>query len=173
MQFAPAFPLWTASIGGAQPSTAIYDTINLDTSGISILDSGAPFGLIEGSYTAVLQAGIGGDTALSQMGVVPTDTQSLIFKALSANGPFAVSMNGQTLPLRPIGTGGNFTLYEADIRAWAAQNALLQFTVFAVNPHVNNNFLYLDAIQFVPEPTAHMWIMAAASLALWLKRRHQ
>src|SRR2546422_10559953 len=63
VQFAPAFPGWTGSVGGVQLSGALYNEVYLDSSGISVIDQrwtspfGGPSGTIEGSYTAVLQAG--------------------------------------------------------------------------------------------------------------------
>jgi hypothetical protein len=51
----------------------------------------------------------------------------------------------------------NYTVYGADVSAWAGQTAQLSFTTFAENPHQNNQYLYLDAIQFstqsIPEPS--------------------
>src|SRR6266568_1786041 len=77
VQFAPAFPGWTGSIGGVQVSAALYNSAALGSSAIGIMDSGGPFltGVIQGTYTAMLQAGLasgpGGmlqpaDTMLSQ-----------------------------------------------------------------------------------------------------------
>src|SRR2546423_8508195 len=60
--FAPAFPGWTGTIGGVPQTSALYNNLFLDSSGIGILDQGWPFafaGVIEGGFTAVLQAGLG------------------------------------------------------------------------------------------------------------------
>jgi hypothetical protein len=53
VEFGPAFPGWTARIGSYAVATAAHDTIPLNSSGISIMDS-AGYGLIAGHYTAVL-----------------------------------------------------------------------------------------------------------------------
>src|SRR6266446_2800910 len=78
VQFGPAFPGWTGSVGGVQLSGALYNEVYLDSSGISVVDQGwanplaGPSGTIEGNYTAILQAGwaLGtftpADTSLSQ-----------------------------------------------------------------------------------------------------------
>ena len=78
VRFAGAFPGWTGLVGGQQQTAALYNSWFLDTSGISIIDQGWPGGLagggvIEGSWTAILQAGLFGtpaDTTLSQTGLV-------------------------------------------------------------------------------------------------------
>jgi hypothetical protein len=174
VQFASAFPGWAAYVGGVQQSAAGYNAVRLDTSGISIIDQGwsnpfgGPGGLIQGAYTAVLQAGLGfgpsgnqpGDTTLAQTGVVPFWTESLQFRAQSDFGSssdsFAVTLGGQTLSLIPLQSGANYTLYGADVHAQAGQTAELDFTLFAERPHISNIYLYLDSIQFstqvIPEP---------------------
>ena len=196
VQFGPAFPGWTGSVGGVQLSGALYNSEFLDSSGISIVDQGwanplaGPSGTIEGNYTAILQAGLasgpGGtlqpaDTALSQTGLVPLGTQSLRFKAypaLGQSGSFSVSIDGQPLSLAALSSGTNYTLFGADIGALAGQTAQLTFTVFADRPHVVNEYLYLDSIQFsavaIPEPRVlGLPTLGALLLSwrLWRKRR--
>jgi len=78
------FPGWTCTIGTNVIGAALYDRAALDSSAISIIDhsldeSGFSFGrVIEGKFTAVLQAGVSGpsitnvaDTTISQTGLVP------------------------------------------------------------------------------------------------------
>jgi hypothetical protein len=172
--FAQAFPGWTKTIVGGFYPNALYDGTFLDSAGISIIDRSGLYlpgggGLIQGNYTAILQSGLGvigpsivlADTTLSQTGLVPVGTRSLQFKAYEAfdsQGTFDVTLGGQALSLGTIGYGPNYTLYGADVSAWAGQTAELAFTVPAENPHVNDEYLYLDAIQFstqsIPEPNA-------------------
>jgi len=172
VQFAPAFPSWSGYVGGVQQSSAAYNRVALDSSAISIIDHGwsNPFGgvggVIDGSFTAVLQAGVVGsitnvaDTTLSQTAVVPSSAQSLQFKAYLAGSPLSaleVTLGGQQLSLTALGSGANYTLYGAAIPAWAGQTAELDFTVLAGNPHISNNYVFLDDIQFsnssIPEPS--------------------
>ena len=169
VQFAPAFPGWTGLVGGVQQTVALYDSFYLDTSGISIIDQGWSHrffgGVIDGNFTALLQAGVVGaltnvaNTTLSQTAVVPSSAQSLQFKADLAGSPLSaleVTLGGQQLSLAALGSGANYTLYGAAIPAWAGQTAELDFTVLAGNPHISNNYLFLDDIQFsnqsIPEP---------------------
>jgi hypothetical protein len=47
-------------VGGIQQTNALYNNYFLDSSGIGIVDANDPYlhGLIQGKYTAVLQAGL-------------------------------------------------------------------------------------------------------------------
>ncbi|SRR5258708_1817722 len=189
VQFAAALPGWTCSIGGVQQTAALYDNFFLDSSGVGVIDQGwsYPFGgVIQGNYTAMLQAGwaLGtfnpADTTLSQTGAVPGNAQSLQFRVSldPSSAAFGVSLGGQSLTIVPLGTGVNYTLYGADIHSWAGQNAELDFTVFAQRPHVDNYTVFLDSIQFsnqsVPEPSVfRLSILGALLAALGLSRRRR
>jgi hypothetical protein len=165
VESASAFPGWTCYTGTTVETLALYDNLFLDSSGIGIVDNNSSFGLIQGQYTAMLEAGLAlgtsqpANTTLSQTAVVPAGTQSLLFDAIpegDANS-FAVTLNGQTLSLILLSSASGYDVYGADIQSWANQTATLSFTVFAQQPHVDNNILYLDDIQFstssVPEPS--------------------
>ena len=182
-------------IGGVQQTAALYDTATLDTSAISIIDDlwsnpfGRPAGPIQGDFTAILIAGLSPtlpgaqpvDVRLAQTGLVPVGTDSLEFKALTywsdPSQSFAVSLGGQTLSLIPLQAGTNYTLYGADIHDWAGQTAELAFTAIAENPHVIDNYLYLDSIQFstepIPEPGVFALLALGVSVVGWgvLRRR--
>jgi hypothetical protein len=196
IQFGPAFPGWTVYVGGVQRAVASYNFLALDSSILSIIDHsfvnpfGLPGGLIEGNYTAVLQAGVnsapgGGnlpaDTTLSETGLVPAGTESLQFRAhldvSGFTGSFAVAMGGETLSLVPLQAGANFTVYGADIHTWAGRTAELDFTVIAQRPHIGDNYLYLDSIQFsnepIPEPGMCTLFNLGALLVGWRALRRQ
>jgi len=185
VQFAPAFPGWTGIVGGISQSNALYNNLFLDSSGIAILDHGFRYAVIlEGNFTAVLQAGPGlgsqpADTTLWQTGLIPVGSQSLRFIAYDDyfRGTFSVSMGGQTLALIPLSAGTNYTLYGADISAWAGKAAQLSFTAFAGPPHVTGeNALYLDSIDFsdvaIPEPSV-LTLAALGTLFLTWRLRHR
>jgi hypothetical protein len=143
----------------------LYNNMYLDSAGIGIVDTNAQLlatAVIGGRYTAFLQSGLGytpagavvSDTTLSQTGLVPPYVQSLQFKAktfFDPSGRFAVGLGGQILPLRTLATATNYTLYGADVSPWAGQLAQLSFTVFGEKPHVNDESLFLDDIQFSAE----------------------
>ena len=171
IQFNPAFLGWTGSVGGVQQNAVLYNNAFLDTSAIGILDQAADNApnplvhgrIIQGSYTALLMAGIGGDTTLVQTGLIPVNAQSLRFSAYSYSlNPvtFGVTLGGQNLSLMPIQNGPRSIVYGADIQAFAGQTVAMAFTTFAQQPHVSNNYFFLDSIQFstepIPEPGAGM-----------------
>jgi hypothetical protein len=190
--FAPAFPGWSGFAGTNQLDTALYDATYLDSAAISIVDTN-PLGpgvfgkLIDGNYTVVLQAGnyppfgpppVGPtDVSLSQTGIVPTGTKTLAFYALPAGGfaasPFAVSLGGSNLTLVPFPVAGeNYTLYEADVSAFAGLDEELKFTLFSQNPHVDNRYLSIDDIMFspdaIPEPSSlNLLVIGIVGLGIW------
>jgi hypothetical protein len=186
VQFAPAFPGWSGFIGGVQASGALYNNLTLDTAAISILDHGwpnpfgGPGGLIQGNFTALLIAGLSStlpgaqpvNVTLAQTGRVPVNTESLEFRAYtystSLSGSFVVTLGGQTLSLIPLQTGGNYTLYGADVHGFAGQTAELDFTVIAEQPHMNNEYLFLDSIQFSPQVIPEPGVLELSALGVLL-----
>ena len=192
--FDQAFPGWTGTVGGVQQTLALSNMLYMDTSGISIINQnftgfGYPpsFDLLEGNYTAVLQAGLTfganphpADTTLSQTALVPIGTKSLQFESdqwFDQNFQFlVVTLGGQTLSVTPLSAGLNYTLYGADVSAWAGQMAQLAFTVLAENPHVDNEYISLGAIQFstqsIPEPST-LALAALGALFLGFRRRRR
>jgi hypothetical protein len=180
VQFSQAFPGWTGTVGGIPMTGALTNTVYLDTAGIAIIDhnwTNSPGlysgGLIEGNYTAILMSGTftntqtGVDTSLSQTGLVPAGTESLQFKAYTvfdSSGSFDVTLGGQTLALDVLGTDANYTLYAADISSFAGDTEPLSFTVFGENPHVNDEYLYLDSIQFSPSPVPEPSMLSLSAL---------
>jgi len=183
VQFASAFPGWAGYIGGVQRYWALYDSSFLDSSGISIIDSNWPHwygpnaGLISGNYTALLIAGVTldtihtpVDTALSQTSLVPVSAQSLRFRVYTvpSDAPFRVELGGQELPLFALGSSTNYTVYGADIRMWQNQLAELSFTLITERPHRNNRYLFLDRIQFSPDPIPEPGVLGLIGLGALL-----
>jgi len=199
VQFAQAFPGWTGLAGTNNQTTALYNRYFLDSSGISIIDSGwtnplgSSRGLIEGSFTAILQSGVRVspttveplDCRIGQTGLVPVTAQSLLFKAqLLVPGPIGslpeaallVTLGGQQLSFTPIAVGPNFTTFAADVHPLAGQTAELDFTLMAQNPHTSNRYLFLDSIEFsssaVPEPSVLALAAGGAAVCgVWSRER--
>ncbi|HLH55416.1 MAG TPA: hypothetical protein VKY92_17575 [Verrucomicrobiae bacterium] len=159
--FAQALPGWTQTISEPLSTNVLYNNTYLDSAGICLIDTNAsPFigEVIDGRYTVLLESGLGystnvSDTTLSQTGLVPSGTKSIQFKAASS-GKFVVSIGGQALPLAILGGGSNYTLYGADVSQWAGQTQQLSFTIFGDRPHVNDESLLLDDIQFTSQSVA-------------------
>lgn len=192
VDFAPAFPGWSGFAGTNQLTVALYDATYLDTAAISIIDTNplppGVFGeLIDGNYTAVLQAdfypGIGpAAVSLAQTGLVPLGTKSLSFLAFPSSlavSNFTVSLGGTPLNLIsfPV-TNENYSLYEADVSAFAGLVEELKFTLFPALPSGNNRYLSLDDIMFspdaIPEPSSLSLVMVGvASLGIWRMTRRK
>jgi hypothetical protein len=95
--------------------------------------------------------------SISQTGLIPAGTQSLLFEAESGpgNGILEVQIGTQTIAFAPLATEPNYTVYGASISAWAGQREQLTFTALQDNTALNN--WEIDDISFstqaVPEPS--------------------
>jgi hypothetical protein len=102
-----ALPGWAASfVTGTSTNVATqvwYDGISFGGAGISVIDTNAPiFSPLQGKYSAFLFGGAYGNTALasagiSQSGLVPTGTESLLIDAYVSGASFIVTLGGQTI----------------------------------------------------------------------------
>ena len=125
-----AFPGWSASYsqGTTEASKVWYDAISLGGAVISINDSNGPpygFGALDGNYSAYLFGGIGGSATLSQTGLVPIGTKSLIVSAQSRfwGSLLVVSVDGQPI------SESQYSTY--DISSFAGKTVTLSFTELA------------------------------------------
>ncbi len=181
IEFSSALRWWTGSVGGEQQDRAIYNDLFLDSAGIGLVTADSLSGVIAGDYTAVLQAGLSlatrmpADATLSQVGQVPIDAQSLRFSARSYLGFFTVALGGEVLPLQKLGDTAGYSVYAADVKAWAGQVAQLSFTAVAQDPHVDTTLLFLDSISFsaapVPEPGCVALLTAGSAVLFLILRR--
>ena len=167
-----AIPAWTVYLGTDQVTQVLQNNITLGTAAVGLLgpnwtaSMGIGFvgGIIESNYSVVLQAGQDPfslrpavvNASISQVGLVPANAQSLQLKTAGTSyGIVSVSFAGQNLPLVALETSNpNYTLYGANISAFAGQSGALTFTAStAVNP---DNTAELDSIVFstqsIPEP---------------------
>jgi hypothetical protein len=169
-----AFPGWAASYTSTVIGTPVevsnvwYDGLSLGGAVISINDTNTPFAPsfrpIDGRYSAFLFGGgppsVGGplnlfySATLSQTGLVPNGTASLLVKAEFAlnNTAFIVSVNGQTISMLSQGDS-----YRGDISSFAGQTVTLSLTEPAPPVGVPPSLVILDDIRFstnpVPEPS--------------------
>jgi hypothetical protein len=175
-----AVPGWTAYLGTDEVATVLHNNLTLGDASIDILGPVwiAPNAIIEGQYTVVLQSGRGlaqanVDAALSQVGLIPADAASLIFKVAGVN--FAASLNGNILPMVLLESGPNYALWGSDISAFAGLPAELRIASLTT-PARPSNSLYFDAIQFsmnpIPEPNvAALFLTGSAFWFAWMRRR--
>ncbi len=169
---ASALPGWTAYMGTTPQSAIFQNTYTLGSGSVDIFgpdytsagpQGGGSPGIIDGNFTVFLQAGAPspglGNASIEQYGTVPIAIQSLEFKAwdwLPASSILAVSFAGNNLSPVVIGTGSNYTLYGADISAFAGQSGQLEFS--AVWNPTGPSYTELDDIAFstnsvAPEPS--------------------
>ena len=176
VQFTPALPGWTGYIGSTAETLALYNNMFLDSTGLGL--QGPNSGLnIEGNYTAMIQSGyaLSGpptqvNASLSQSGVLSSDARSLQFRA-AGFGPFEVALNGQSLSLIPLSSTPGYTLYGADVAAFAGLAAELRFTALPrPSPPIISTF-FLDGIVFsnqpIPEPSVFGLFALGVSLLCW------
>ena len=88
---------------------------------------------------------------------------------------FAVTFDGQMLPLFALGSGTNFQVYGADISPFAGMVGELRFTVYpGVSP---NTTVFLDSILFsnqpIPEPSVSGLILCGALICIWKRWRRR
>jgi hypothetical protein len=164
---------WNAYVGAVQQTQVQQDAYgtggaSVDVFGPSYSAAGPTFsggfqpGVIDGKYSVLLQAGLLNDgitpenVSIEQAGTVPQGAESLQFKAWqTAQTPFTVAFDGNTLSPVVLGSGANYTLYGVNIAPYAGQTGPLEFTSDFVTPGAP--WLGLDDISFstssVPEPS--------------------
>jgi hypothetical protein len=180
-----ALPFWTGYVGADQTNAVLHNNFFLGSSGISIQGpTNSSFPVLEGSLTPMLQAGTDNlgnpmPVALSQTGLVPLDSRSLLFRAnasvFGGPNPFVVTLDGETLSMTPVAvTGDLYTLYGGDVSAYAGQTLELRFTALPFTSAGYNFFL--DAIEFspnpVPEPSTFA-LLAMAGIVGWFCYRRK
>jgi PEP-CTERM motif-containing protein len=154
-----AFPFWTVYYGSTQQTQVLWNEVSAGSTLATLLGQFAsqpPFGgpnALDGGYSAFLFGGPT-DCSIAQVGQIPTDAVSLLFKA-QLPGPgyqLIVSMGGVNLPVFDVSSGPNYTLYGVNVAQFAGMQEDLRFIAPAGNNHWN-----LDDIVFspnpVPEPT--------------------
>ena len=167
-----ALPGWSATasyVGGTYAAAIVYDGISTGGTAISVVDTNVSMGSVlatgffpfQGRYGVILFGANTVSETISQTGLVPTGTAALLFDARASSATFSVTLGGQTVNVIPLQTFSNYTLYGADISAFAGQSETLSFT----EPPApvgqlggDPNIFELDNIQFssspVPEPSA-------------------
>ena len=166
--FADAFPGWTGYAGADQISAISYNDFPLAAASISLLsiDGGLGDNVIAGRFTPLIHAGAQSgsfvEASIAQVGTLPKDAAFLDFKAQTGSLGLLASFAGQNLTLSAIDSGVNYTLYQADISAFAGQLGELRFTAptSPINPY---NGFFLDSITFLPVPEPSTLVLFAAA----------
>jgi hypothetical protein len=151
---ADAVPYWSVYYGGIQQTEIDYNDPSLGSTAVTLV--GGTWPAIDGNYSVMLQGGLTASAAsISQSGTIPASTESLYFEAEPGEGSFEVLIGAQIVPISAVGSGPNYTLYGADISAWAGDAETLTFS--ALEDLSLPNDWTIDDIQFlptaVPEPS--------------------
>ena len=148
-----------------------YNTIALDGAAVNLETATNSFPrAIQGNYSILLQGGsqyitYTNGVSMGQTGQIPVTAQSLTYWG----GPLTVTFNGNLIALAAVSSTADYTVWGADISAYAGQTGQLLFTA----PWQRGGFL--DNIQFsstaVPEPgTLALITLSATWLVFRLKQ---
>ena len=145
-------PGWSAYIGTNQLTQVGHNWITLDAPNVAVWGPEYSFGIqpLEGTYTAILQAGDWGNPVLlpasiAQTGLIPAWARSLQFKASISTNDLSVTVGGLSLPFVPLGS----LTFGCDISAFAGSVEEIRFA--ASNNH-QSDLILLDAITFSAQP---------------------
>jgi hypothetical protein len=157
---ASAFPGWTVLIGGVQQSVVTENDPSTGASWVELVGPGSHFGFspIDGNYSVLLQSyGAPATAAISQSGLIPVGSESLLFKAeppaAGPVGPLSITVGSQTVPYTEVGSGANYILYGANISAWAGQTEALTFTDLIASGNWEIDDISFSPNAVTPEPS--------------------
>ncbi|MGA2555128.1 MAG: PEP-CTERM sorting domain-containing protein [Verrucomicrobiota bacterium] len=184
-----ALPGWTVYLGSSQQTQVLHNYAYNSTATVDILGPnwqeghGYTFEIIDGQYSVFLQSGndpnniaLLDNASIAQTGTVPANAESLQFKAWQLYvGTFSVTFNGNSLSPVALSSGQSpsgqpYTVYGADIAAYAGETGQLEFTQLynGADPA-----LLLDDITFspnaIPEPSP-LALILMGGLALAARR---
>ena len=148
------------------PDSIPYNNTALDAAAVNLEGTNNLFGpsAIQGKYSIFVQGGsqfayTTNGASIMQTGQIPATAQSIFYWG----GALQVFFNGQTLAFNAISNKPNYTVWAADISAYAGQVGQLSFTALWQTSGL------LDNIQFsstpVPEPSN--LALVALTLALF------
>ena len=182
---ANAIPGWTDHLGTNQQTTVLYNALSGGVGDLAIIGTNCPESFVspipDNNYNVVLQSGpvSGGEayfsSAIAQTGLIPLDTESILFEASLPSGVgWQVTIGGQVIHVSQISSlNSAFAVYGGDVSMFAGQVVRLEFTALA-SP-VPPNDLDLDAISFssspVPEPGVFGLSALGALILVFRNRR--
>jgi hypothetical protein len=177
-----ALPDWTVTIGGTQETQIGLNAPSTGAPAVMLIGPGYPAGLapLDGNYSVMLTgSGVPTVPSISQTGLIPGGTESLLFKAEPQApgfpGLLELEVGSQSISFTAVAAGPNYTLYGANISAWAGLTEPISFTAAEDTGGLNN--WIIDDISFstqaVPEPnTLELIFMGGMMFGVhgWRKR---
>lgn len=154
------------TFGNGDPNTTVaFNTIALDSPAVTLHGTNDYIPAIRGKYSILLQGGssFAPSTSYSsiwQTGQIPSTAESITYWG----GALQVTFNGQPLSFFDISDTPNYTIWRADISAYAGQTGQLLFTA----PWQTTALL--DSIVFstspAPEPSA-LSLFICGTFLIW------
>lgn len=172
-------PGWTARMGDHVLSEIRWNTPYQDHGSISLYSYGAS---VQGRYGVLLTGGAEFPSlspivsaSISQIGMVPADAHSLLFRAFGGGGLTEVRLDGTILPLIPISGHGADPNYGVDLRGFAGREVELRLLTYAVPGGGGSTFF--DSLTFsavsIPEPSTWAFLGIGGLALLRAARRDQ
>ena len=172
-----AIPGWTTYVNGFQTSQVFFNDIALSSADVSLHGTNSFEKPLQGNYSVELIPGsfdsFTTNAAIGQTGQIPVLAQSLSFFGNDLTG-WKITFAGQILVFSAMSSTANYTVYGADISAFAGQTGELLFSAipypnpFGSFPPTYRASSLIDNIQFsstaVPEPGTLALVALGASL---------
>jgi hypothetical protein len=183
---ASALPGWTGYIATGQQSQVLHNTYNLGLPALGILGpswNNLP-GVIEGSFSAVIQSGFNypintrQSAGIAQTGLIPASANSIQMKVqaflATDMSQLNVTIGGQNVTMVPILSTSSYVLLGGDVSTFSGLTRELSITSLPTPTHPNHSFV-VDSIVFsnqpIPEPNTFGFFALGAALLGWRSRR--
>lgn len=160
-----AIPGWTAYLGGTNLANINYNESHYGGNQVCLVGSTN----FQGNYYILLQGSMNEAASIGQTGTIPTTAESLTWWGTTLD---SLTFNGQPLTYGAIGSGSGYTIYAANISAFAGETGQLLFSSihFPLTPGD-----IIDNIQFssspVPEPSVLGLFGVVSAALLWPQQR--
>ena len=135
--FGPAFPGWSGSVGGVQPSQVLVNSQLSAGIGITFSGAGIPFQFppIGNEFTALLVTYPLSSVTVSlfQTGMVPAGADTIQIKIGEIHpAPWTLSLGGQSIDMVPSTATASYTLYTGNVSPFAGKVETLAVSAFSV-----------------------------------------